>query len=242
MPGPQVHRRLRAWSAAMREYVAIEDDNVALVPDGVALQDASIVACAIGTILNAMREVGRLAPGEERAGHRRRRRARHARGAARAPRGRLRGRADDLADKAEQIRALGAHEVIVHARGEDFSAAGQEGDRRPGRRRRHRQCRQPAVRSDPPQHGHRRPLDPDRTAHRAVRAVQSGAAFPQERLDAERHQHHAPAARGLPGAGRARRRQADHLARPAARAGRRGACADRGRQGGAGGSCSGPNG
>ena len=31
------------------EYVAIEDDNVALVPDGVALQDASIVACAIGT-------------------------------------------------------------------------------------------------------------------------------------------------------------------------------------------------
>ena len=42
------------------EYVAIEDDNVALVPDGVALQDASIVACAIGTILNAMREVGKL--------------------------------------------------------------------------------------------------------------------------------------------------------------------------------------
>lgn len=40
------------------QYVAIEDDNVALVPDGVALQDASIVACAIGTILNAMREVG----------------------------------------------------------------------------------------------------------------------------------------------------------------------------------------
>jgi hypothetical protein len=46
------------------EYVAIEDDNVALVPDGVALQDASIVACAVGTILNAIREVGRLAAGE----------------------------------------------------------------------------------------------------------------------------------------------------------------------------------
>ena len=28
-------------------------------------------------------------------------------------------------EKAEQIRALGAHEVIVHARGEDFSAAVQ---------------------------------------------------------------------------------------------------------------------
>ena len=44
------------------QYAAIEHDNVALVPDGVDLQDASIVACAIGTILNAIREVGRLAP------------------------------------------------------------------------------------------------------------------------------------------------------------------------------------
>ncbi len=57
------------------EYVAIEDDNVALVPDGVALQDASIVAQTTSP------------------------------------------------EKAEQIRALGAHEVIVHGRGEDFSAA-----------------------------------------------------------------------------------------------------------------------
>src|SRR5262249_2771753 len=40
------------------EYVAIEDDNVALVPEEVALQDASIIACAVGTILNAIREVG----------------------------------------------------------------------------------------------------------------------------------------------------------------------------------------
>src|ERR1044072_3036876 len=46
------------------EYIAVEDDNVSLVPDGVALQDASIVACAIGTILNAMREVGKLSAGE----------------------------------------------------------------------------------------------------------------------------------------------------------------------------------
>ena len=46
------------------EYIAVEDDNVALVPEGVTLQDASIVACAVGTILNAMREVGKLAAGE----------------------------------------------------------------------------------------------------------------------------------------------------------------------------------
>ena len=46
------------------EYVAIEDDNVALVPEGVELQDAAIVACAIGTILDAIREIGKLQPGE----------------------------------------------------------------------------------------------------------------------------------------------------------------------------------
>lgn len=105
------------------EYVAIEDDNVALVPDGVALQDASIVACAVGTILNAMREVGRLGAGESAL----------VTGAG----GGLGMHAVQLArlagayviaqttspEKAERIRALGAHEVIVHARGEDFSGA-----------------------------------------------------------------------------------------------------------------------
>ena len=105
------------------EYVAIEDDNVALVPDGVALQDASIVACAVGTILNAMREVGRLAAGES--------------ALVTGSGGGLGMHAVQLArlagafviaqttspEKAEQIRALGAHEVIVHARGEDFSGA-----------------------------------------------------------------------------------------------------------------------
>jgi D-arabinose 1-dehydrogenase-like Zn-dependent alcohol dehydrogenase len=105
------------------EYVAIEDDNIALVPDGVPLQDASIVACAVGTILNAMREVGKLAAGESVL----------VTGAG----GGLGMHAVQLArlagafvvaqttspDKAQQIRALGAHEVIVHARGEDFSSA-----------------------------------------------------------------------------------------------------------------------
>jgi len=103
------------------EYIAVEDDNVALVPEGVALQDASIVACAVGTILNAMREVGKLAAGESAL----------VTGAG----GGLGMHAVQLArlagafviaqttspEKAEQIRALGAHEVVVHARGEDFS-------------------------------------------------------------------------------------------------------------------------
>jgi acryloyl-coenzyme A reductase len=105
------------------QYVAIEDDNVALVPEGVALQDASVVACALGTILNAIREVGRLSPGESVL----------VTGAG----GGLGMHAVQLArlagayviaqttspEKADRIRALGAHEVIVHGRGEDFSAA-----------------------------------------------------------------------------------------------------------------------
>lgn len=108
------------------EYVAIEDDNVALVPDGVALQDASIVACAIGTILNAIREVGRLAPGEYAlvtgAGGGL---GMHAVQLARLAGAHVVAQTTS-ADKAEQIRALGAHEVIVHGRGEDFSAAVRE--------------------------------------------------------------------------------------------------------------------
>jgi D-arabinose 1-dehydrogenase-like Zn-dependent alcohol dehydrogenase len=105
------------------ELIAVEDDNVALVPEGVALQDASIVACAIGTILNAMREVGKLSAGETAlvtgAGG--------GLGMHAVQLARLAG-AHVIAqttspDKAEQIRAHGAHEVIVHARGEDFSAA-----------------------------------------------------------------------------------------------------------------------
>ena len=105
------------------QYIAVEDDNVALVPEGVALQEASIVACAIGTILNAIREVGKLAPGETAL----------VTGAG----GGLGMHAVQLArlagafvvaqttspEKADQIRALGAHEVVVHTRGEDFSGA-----------------------------------------------------------------------------------------------------------------------
>jgi acryloyl-coenzyme A reductase len=105
------------------ELIAVEDDNVARVPEGVALQDASIVACAIGTILNAMREVGKLSAGETAlvtgAGG--------GLGMHAVQLARLAG-AHVIAQttspqKAEQIRALGAHAVIVHARGEDFSAA-----------------------------------------------------------------------------------------------------------------------
>ncbi|MGC1898988.1 MAG: alcohol dehydrogenase catalytic domain-containing protein [Pseudolabrys sp.] len=105
------------------EYVAIEDDNVALVPEGVELQDAAIVACAIGTILNAIREIGKLQPGETAlvtgAGGGL---GMHAIQLARLA-GALVIAQTTSPEKADQIRALGAHTVIVHSRGVDFSNA-----------------------------------------------------------------------------------------------------------------------
>ena len=105
------------------EYVAIEDDNVALVPEGVELQDAAIVACAIGTIHNAIREIGKLQPGETAlvtgAGGGL---GMHAIQLARLA-GALVIAQTTSPEKTDQIRALGAHTVIVHSRGEDFSNA-----------------------------------------------------------------------------------------------------------------------
>jgi len=105
------------------EYVAIEDDNVAPVPEGVPLQDPAIVACAIGTILNAIREIGKLQPGETAlvtgAGGGL---GMHAVQLARLA-GALVIAQTTSREKADQIRGLGAHTVIVHARGEDFSGA-----------------------------------------------------------------------------------------------------------------------
>src|SRR5919106_1498584 len=46
------------------EYVAVEDDNVAAVPEGAPLAEASIAACAIGTALNGVRDVGQVKMGE----------------------------------------------------------------------------------------------------------------------------------------------------------------------------------
>ena len=105
------------------EYVAIEDDNVAVVPEAVELQDAAIVACAIGTILNAIREIGKLQPGETAlvtgAGGGL---GMHAIQLARLA-GALVIAQTTSPEKTDQIRALGAHTVIVHERGEDFSNA-----------------------------------------------------------------------------------------------------------------------
>jgi len=103
------------------EFVAVEADNVALVPDEVDLSQASIVSCTIGTILNAIREVGHLAPGETAlvtgAGGGL---GVHAVQLCKLAGARVIAQTTSPA-KAALLRELGADEVVVHARGEDFS-------------------------------------------------------------------------------------------------------------------------
>jgi acryloyl-coenzyme A reductase len=103
------------------QYVAVEDDNVARVPDNIPLDQASIVACTVGTIFNAMRDVGNVKAGEtvlitgSGGGL----------GVHAIQFGRLQGARiiaqTTSAKKVDQLRELGAHEVVVHDRGEDFS-------------------------------------------------------------------------------------------------------------------------
>jgi D-arabinose 1-dehydrogenase-like Zn-dependent alcohol dehydrogenase len=103
------------------EYVAVEDDNIALVPDSVKLSDAAVAACAIGTPLNGVRDVGRVQMGESvlvtgaggGVGL-------HAVQLARLA-GALVIAQTTSAAKAELIREAGAHHVVVHERGADFS-------------------------------------------------------------------------------------------------------------------------
>lgn len=105
------------------EYVAVEDDNVALVPAGVPDEHAAIAACAIGTTLNAVRDVGKIRLGERvlitGAGG--------GLGVHAVQMARLAGAyvlaQTSSADKASLLTSLGAHEVVVSARGEDFSGA-----------------------------------------------------------------------------------------------------------------------
>ena len=104
------------------EFVAVEEDNVAAVPDNVPFDHAAIAACTIGTILNAIREVGNVQPGERvlvtGAGG--------GLGMHSVQLAKLAG-AEVIAlttspEKAEAVREMGADTVVVGKRGEDFSA------------------------------------------------------------------------------------------------------------------------
>lgn len=105
------------------EFVCVEDDNVAIVPDTVSLDHAAITACAIGTELNAIREVAQVQPGDKvlvtgaggGLGIHGIQIARIAGGFVVA--------VTTSEEKAKLIKETGAHEVILVKRGEDFSGA-----------------------------------------------------------------------------------------------------------------------
>jgi acryloyl-coenzyme A reductase len=46
------------------EFVALEQDCLLAIPDGVAYSDAALTACAVGTCLQALDNIGKLRPGE----------------------------------------------------------------------------------------------------------------------------------------------------------------------------------
>jgi D-arabinose 1-dehydrogenase-like Zn-dependent alcohol dehydrogenase len=104
------------------ELVCVDADAVERIPDGVSMEEASIVACAVGTELNAVRDVGRVQLGE--------RVLVTGAGGGLGLHGvqlcRLAG-AFTIAvttseAKAARIRGAGADEVIVVERGSDFSS------------------------------------------------------------------------------------------------------------------------
>ena len=103
------------------QYLAISSDCIAQVPDGVDLDHAAVAACAVGTVLNAVRVVGRVPMGETvlitGAGGGL---GLHAIQLARLAGARVLAQTTS-ADKVELIRKMGAHEVVLHKRGEPFA-------------------------------------------------------------------------------------------------------------------------
>src|SRR5665213_3873746 len=103
------------------ELVCVDADAALKVPDGVSVEEASIVGCSIGTELNAVRDVGRVRFGERvlvtGAGG--------GLGLHGVQLARLAGAftiaVTTTAAKAARIREAGADEVMVVERGEDFS-------------------------------------------------------------------------------------------------------------------------
>ena len=103
------------------QYLAISSDCIAQVPDGVDLDHAAVAACAVGTVLNAVRDVGRVQMGETvlitGAGGGL---GLHAIQLARLAGARVLAQTTS-ADKVELIRKMGAHEVVLHKRGAPFA-------------------------------------------------------------------------------------------------------------------------
>ena len=104
------------------EYVALDADGTVPVPAEIELRDASIAACAIGTAFHAVVGVGRVRPGDRvlvtgaSGGV-----GMHAVQIAHAA-GAVVLAASTSPRRANALRTAGADHLVMHARGEDFSA------------------------------------------------------------------------------------------------------------------------
>jgi acryloyl-coenzyme A reductase len=103
------------------ERVAIEADNLAVVPAAVPLDAAAVAACAVGTMLHAIRAVGKVGVGEKLM-------VNGAGGGLGIHGVQLARRAGAFViahttspEKVHAIETAGAHAVVLAERGEDFS-------------------------------------------------------------------------------------------------------------------------
>lgn len=110
-----------ACGGGYAEYVTLGEETVCRVPDGVTLAEASVAACAIGSVLNAVRDVGRVRAGETvlvtGAGGGL---GVHAMQVARLCGARVLAVTSSPA-KVDFLREAGADTVLVYKRGSDFS-------------------------------------------------------------------------------------------------------------------------
>lgn len=103
------------------EVVAIGEENLAPIPDAVSFDDAAIAACAIGTVLHAVRAVGQVKNGEtvlitgSGGGL-----GLHGIQLARLAGARVIAQTMS-SDKVSALEKMGASEIIVSERGGDFS-------------------------------------------------------------------------------------------------------------------------
>lgn len=111
-----------ALNGGYADYVALDADAVVRVPDGVDLRDAAIAACAIGTAYHAVVAIGQVGPADTvlitgaSGGV-----GLHAVQITRAS-GAVVIASSTSPERAAMLRAAGAHHVVLHARGADFSA------------------------------------------------------------------------------------------------------------------------
>lgn len=112
----------RGLNGGYAEFVCAGVDNLVRIPAGVSAEQASIAACAIGTVLHAVRDVGCVKPAETvlvtGAGGGL---GIHAIQIARLSGAWVLAQTTSRA-KAERLKDAGAHDVVVVPRGTDFSA------------------------------------------------------------------------------------------------------------------------